>query len=107
MVQNLVEEIRERAIKSFMDLFVLETLKSNELSGYDFINLIHNRFDVLVSSGTVYSLLYSLERKGFIEGRYVDRKRVYSLTDLGRQGIEKVEKANGAIRIVLKDLKVL
>jgi len=35
-------------------------LRNGSLSGYDVISYIHNKFNLLVSSGTVYSLLYSL-----------------------------------------------
>ncbi len=104
---NIVEEVRVRVIRNFMDLFILDVLKSREMSGYDFISLIHRRFDVLVSSGTVYTLLYSMERKGLIKGRSVDRKRVYTLTEKGKKSIQQVEKSNGAIQVVLKNLIVM
>ena len=59
---------------------------------------IHNRFYVLVSSGTVYSVLYSLERNGLIEGTWNERTRVYKLTGKGTRTIETVLKANDKIR---------
>ena len=105
--ENIVEEVRIRVIRNFMDLFILDTLKNREMSGYDFISLIHRKFDVLVSSGTVYTLLYSMERKGLIKGQNFDRKRVYTLTEKGKESIQQVEKSNGAIQVVLKNLVVM
>jgi len=53
---------------------------------------------LLVNSGTVYSLLYSLERNGLIEGTWNERKRVYKLTDKGRKTIDTVLNANDKIK---------
>lgn len=50
-------------IKNFSDIFILAELRNGPLSGYDVIEYIHNKFRILVSSGTVYSILYSLERR--------------------------------------------
>ena len=68
------------------------------MSGYDVISFIHNKFHLLVSSGTVYSLLYSLERNGLIEGTWNERKRVYKLTEKGKKTIEIILNANDKIK---------
>lgn len=76
------------------------------LSGYDVISFIHTKFHLLVGSGTVYSLLYSLERNGVIEGTWNERKRVYRLTDKGKRTIETLlganDKINGFVTGLLK-----
>ena len=41
-------------------------LGNDALSGYAVISFIHNRFHLLVSSGTIYSLPYPLERNGLL-----------------------------------------
>ncbi|MGB9914944.1 MAG: PadR family transcriptional regulator [Candidatus Bathyarchaeales archaeon] len=63
----------------------MNELRNGPLSGYDVIAYIHNKFNLLVSSGTVYSLLYSLERNGLVEGVWDERKRVYKLTEKGEK----------------------
>ena len=62
MEEQIVEKLHKRSVKSFMDILILAELENRPMSGYDAIALIHNKFDVLVSAGTVYSLLYSLAR---------------------------------------------
>jgi DNA-binding PadR family transcriptional regulator len=62
-------------------------LKKESLSGYDFIAFINKRFNVLISAGTVYALLYSLERKKLIESSGEERKRTYKLTAKGNETI--------------------
>lgn len=104
---KIVENLRRRVIKSFMDILVLTEIRKGSLSGYDIIRLIHGGFGVLVSSGTVYSLLYSLERDGLIKGVWKKRKRIYALTERGQQEIELITKANDEIQNFLKKISLL
>ena len=104
MGQAAVEELRERAIKNFLDIFILAQVDKSPQGGYAIISLIHKKFDVLVSSGTVYSTLYSLERDGLINGEFDKRKRVYKLTGKGRETLDSVKKANGEIQNLLKNV---
>jgi len=95
---KILKKMHERIIKNFMDIIILAELRNGPLSGYDVISFIHNKFHLLVSSGTVYSLLYSLERNALIEGAWNERKRVYQLTDKGKKTIETVLDANDKIK---------
>ena len=104
MPSKIVENLRRRTIKNFMDMLVLAELQEKPLSGYDIITLIHKRFNVLVSSGTVYSLLYSLERKGLVNAEMDQRKRVYTLTAKGEQILETVGRANREINGLVQSL---
>jgi len=104
---NILEKLHRRAIKNFMDILVLTEIKKRSLSGYDVLAHIHKRFGILVSSGTVYSLLYSLERDGLIKGVWNQRKRVYSLTEKGEQNIKVITKANKEIQNCLKNISLL
>lgn len=104
---KLLEKLRIRAIKSFMDILVLTEMKKGSLSGYDVIALTHKRFGILVSSGTIYSLLYSLERDGLIKGVWNQRKRVYVLSEKGQQDINVITKANQEIQNFLKNISLL
>jgi DNA-binding PadR family transcriptional regulator len=101
---KILKKMHERIIKNFMDIIILAELKDGPLSGYDVISLIHNRFHLLVSSGTVYSLLYSLERNGLIEGTWNERKRVYKLTEKGIKTIDTVMGANDKLKSFVTSL---
>jgi len=54
------------------------------------ITFIHRKFHRLVSSGTVYSTLYYMERNGLIQGRWAQGKRVYALTDKGKETVRVI-----------------
>ncbi len=95
---RIVKKMHERVIKSFMDTIVMAELKNGPISGYDAISYIHKKFGFLVSSGTVYSLLYSLERSGLVEGVWIERRRVYRLTEKGCSTIQAIESSQDKIK---------
>jgi len=101
---EVLRKMYKRLVKSFLDVLVLSELRNGPMSGYDVIAFIHNKYRLLVSSGTVYSLLYSLERDGLIEGRWNQRKRVYILTDKGEKSIEAILRSNEKIKGFLMNL---
>ena len=104
---KILKNMHERLIKTFMDIIIMTQLQKGPLSGYDIIAYIHTRFNLLVSSGTIYSLLYALERKDLIEGIWDERKRTYKLTEKGQKQIQTIlnahEKINNLITNILKN----
>ncbi len=95
---RIIKKMHERVIKTFLDTIIMAELQNAAISGYDVISFIHNRFGFLVSSGTVYSLLYSLERNHLVEGVWVERKRVYKLTPKGEQTIQTILNSHDKIK---------
>ena len=81
MKSKFLKELHRKTLQNYMDILILSKLQDGALSGYDIISYMHKKYGILVSSGTVYSLLYSMERKGYIEGKMASRKRLYSLTE--------------------------
>lgn len=80
-----------RLMRDFMDILILRMLeKSNSTSGYSLIKYFHHRFHLLVSSGSVYSKLYSLERQGLLEGICDGRRRIYRLTEQGEEYLSRI-----------------
>src|SRR3989304_1896356 len=101
---RIFREMHERIIKSFMDVIIMTELRKGPLSGYDVISYINAKFNLLVSSGTVYSLLYSLERNGLVEGVWMERKRTYKLSEKGKKTIETILNANDKIKGLLTNI---
>jgi DNA-binding PadR family transcriptional regulator len=94
-----------RIIKNFMDIIVLKHLKNNHpVSGYDVIKYFRKKFHMLPSSGTVYSLLYSLERENLIKGSMNQRKRMYKLTDEGEKFLRDVRITSNHIKAVFASI---
>jgi len=104
---DLVEKLHRKTVKNFMDILILGEMKRSVVSGYDVISIIHKRFGILLSSGTVYSTLYSLERRGLIRGTWNNRKRVYALTEKTEQNMDAVIKAKKEIHDFLSNIALL
>ena len=99
--------MHRRIVRNFLDVLVLAELRKGPLCGYDVITFVNDRFRLLVSSGTVYSVLYSLERKGMIAGVQMQRRRVYKLTDKGEKTIKRMMSASDETQyFVLKLLRL-
>jgi len=101
---QVIKEMHGRIVKNFMDILIMAELKDSPMSGYDVISFIHKKFRLLVSSGTVYSLLYSLERDGLIKGNFNNRKRVYALTEKGEETIQTIQEAGEHLQTFMSNL---
>lgn len=95
---EVLKNMHERLLKNFMDVLIMARLTNNSVSGYDVIAYVHKKFSFLISSGTVYSLLYSMERDGLIKGKRINRKRTYTLTDKGEETIKVIQNANDEVQ---------
>lgn len=101
---TILKNMHRRIIKNFLDILVLAELRNGPLSGYDVMTFINSKFRLLVSSGTVYSLLYSLERDGLIIGTWYKRKRMYRLTEKGKENIKAIVSVNEKIQHLVSSL---
>ena len=97
-------QVRVSLLRRFIDLIVLEELKESEMSGYDLVFRLHTKYDLMVSPGTVYAMLYSLERQGLIKGKVEERKRVYELTDSGLEDANLLKKELKEVTLFLASL---
>ncbi len=98
---KLSRNLHKRTVKSFMDILILSELRKTTMSGYDVITLIYRKFSFLPSSGSVYSLLYALERRGLIRGGWRERRRIYSLTPKGEEFVQSALTMHGKIEDVM------
>src|ERR1700744_1715940 len=78
--------------KGSADLLVLSLLERQARHGYDICKLIETRSkgELRFHVASLYPLLYRLEKRGWIEGRWVEkagqrRRRYYKLTSAGQK----------------------
>jgi transcriptional regulator len=84
---------RDRELKKgSAELLVLSLVETRPRHGYEIGKLIEARSQGVVrfSVASLYPLLYRLERRGWIDGRWVEkagqrRRRYYRLTPAGRR----------------------
>jgi transcriptional regulator len=78
--------------KGSVELLALSLVETRARHGYDIARLIESRSrgELHFYAASLYPLLYRLERRGWIEGRWVEkaglrRRRVYRITGAGRK----------------------
>ena len=77
-------------------MIVLALLQTRSRHGYELAKLIQSQSNNTLQFhvASLYPLLYRLENKGFIEGKWVEkagerRRRFYRLTPLGRKALQQ------------------
>jgi DNA-binding PadR family transcriptional regulator len=102
---EILKEMKRTMVTNFLDTIILAELKnSSPLSGYDLLDFVYKKFGFLISPGTIYALLYAMERKGLVNGSYSQTKRVYTLTDKGTETIEAILRSKDEIRKFIETL---
>jgi DNA-binding PadR family transcriptional regulator len=76
-----VDDLKKRVVRNFMDILILQEIKKGMMSGYDVMAYLQKKFGVSLSSGTVYGILYAMERQNLIEGFQIENKRVYRINE--------------------------
>jgi len=80
----LEERITEKHVKTFLDIIILAMLNGEPMYGYNVIALIHKEFGILLSPGSLYPALHSLEQNKLIEATFNKGKIVYHVTPKGK-----------------------
>ncbi|MEM3736550.1 MAG: PadR family transcriptional regulator [Candidatus Bathyarchaeia archaeon] len=81
-------DVYTRCVKNLKDLLILIALEDSPKCGYDVLSYIHNHFMVLLSPGTVYPSIEALRRDGLIESLPNAEKKLYGLTQRGKEMIK-------------------
>jgi PadR family transcriptional regulator PadR len=85
---NLQKEIQTKLTKGLLDLIVLQLIDLQPMHGYQIITKIRRSFGVYFGPSTVYPLLTSLEKKGYVASRWnmesARPRKVYELTNEGK-----------------------
>lgn len=91
--RQIVKLAKDRIIGVYLEGIILLRLRAQELSGYDLVKVVNADFKVLISPGTMYATIYSLERQGFIESGISGRKKVYRLSSTGKAGLQIISES--------------
>ena len=103
--ENHVLELRKRLLKACLAPTILVLLmEKNVASATNIIAFLRKRYDIQLSAGTVYPVLYSLERDGKIRITYNRITRIYILTNKGRLLIENIQKESESLHTLITEL---
>ncbi len=85
---NIQKEVQAKLAKGLLDLIVLQFLNTQPMHGYQIITKIRKSFGVYFGPSTIYPLLATLEKKGYVNSEWnmtTERPRkIYKLTNEGK-----------------------
>jgi|WetSurMetagenome_2_1015567.scaffolds.fasta_scaffold84389_2 hypothetical protein len=82
------EQLHKKIVVSCLSPLILKRLyDANVITPCAVIAIVKRQFNIELSPGTVYAVFLKLEQEGNIK-RLKYRKKIYVLTDLGKQNIE-------------------
>jgi DNA-binding PadR family transcriptional regulator len=102
--KDIVKKIGDQIVKRHLDIIVLKALKSESLSGYGVIALVHRDYGVLLGSGMVYYHLHSLEKKHLITAKSKKRAKYYTLTEKGEEFLKIINDNSPVLRRMADNL---
>ena len=90
---SYINQMLDRELKKgSAELLILSLVETRARHGYEICKLIEARSDGVLkfNVASLYPLLYRLEKRGWIQGRWVEkagqrRRRFYKLTRVGRK----------------------
>jgi PadR family transcriptional regulator, regulatory protein PadR len=89
------KEVSTKLMKGLLDLIILQFLSTEPMHGYQIITKIRKNFGVYFGPSTIYPLLNTLEKKGYVDSEWnmnFDRPRkVYKLTNDGQSMLNFTE----------------
>ena len=89
------KEVSTKLMKGLLDLIILQFLSTQPMHGYQIITKIRKNFGVYFGPSTIYPLLGTLEKKGYVDSNWnmnFERPRkVYSLTSEGQNMLNYTE----------------
>jgi PadR family transcriptional regulator PadR len=92
---NSQKEVQVKLMKGLLDLIVLQFLSSQPMHGYQVITKIRKSFGVYFGPSTIYPLLSTLEKKGFVNSEWNMNnerpRKVYKLTSEGQNMLNFTE----------------
>lgn len=99
---NSQKEIQIKLVKGLIDIVILQFLSTQPMHGYQIITKIRKNFGVYFGPSTIYPLLNTLEKKGYVNSEWnMDNerpRRIYKLTSNGQTMLNLAEENLTLIR---------
>jgi PadR family transcriptional regulator, regulatory protein PadR len=104
-MKNYQKETQTKLTKGLLDMIILEYLQQEPMHGYQIITKIRKGFGVYFGPSTVYPLLGTLEKKGYVKSIWnmqAERPRkVYELTNEGKNVLSFTE---SSLNLICKNM---
>ncbi len=102
MTDKLLRRLADLNTKDCLWIYILRILQDRETHAYMLRKQIDERFGFKPGTVTAYRVLYHLTGKGFVRKRADGRRKVYSITEKGK---DELKNAVGFYKRQIKSLE--
>lgn len=85
MESEILGKINDRIVHDFLDLAILLEMRKRSLDSSNVIDFAQRRFQISLAHDTVHSHFNSLEKDGLIKADNSSGKKIYTLTERGKE----------------------
>ena len=105
MANNYQKEIQTKLTKGLLDMIILQFLDEQPMHGYQIITKVRKNFGVYFGPSTVYPLLGTLEKKGYLKSTWnMDSQRPRKIYQLTKDGETVLNFTEGSLNIICKTM---
>ncbi len=105
MTNNYQKEIQTKLTKGLLDMIILQFLDEQPMHGYQIITKVRKSFGVYFGPSTVYPLLGTLEKKGYVKSTWnMDSERPRKVYQLTKDGETVLNFTEGSLNIICKTM---
>lgn len=105
-MNNPQKEVQTKLTKGLLDLIVLQFLETEPMHGYQLITTIRKRFGVYLGPSTIYPLLNTIEKKGYIKSEWnMDNERPRKVYVLTNEGKAVLAFTNNSLTMICRGMK--
>lgn len=104
-ISFLPQPVVDAMVKKMLEPVVLSLLDT-PVSGNDILHAIHERYNVTIPKARVYTLLYALEKRGYLATDITGKSKLYHPTESGNAYIrERISEFQSVFRHILAEIK--
>jgi DNA-binding PadR family transcriptional regulator len=105
MINNYQKEIQTKLTKGLLDMIILQLLDQEPMHGYQLITKVRKSFGVYFGPSTVYPLLGSLKKKGYVKSTWnMDTERPRKVYELTKEGETVLNFTEGSLNLICKTI---
>jgi len=100
----LPQPVVDETVKKVLEPVVLSLLRK-PISGYDILHEIQKRYNVSIPQSRIYTLLYTLQEKGYLSVSTSGKSKIYYPTEAGKKYIrQKLDEFNSVYHHILAEI---
>lgn len=84
-----MERLRKKTTKEILWIYILRLLSERDMYAYELKAALQERFGIDPARVTPYVVLYRLEREGYVDSSWKEKKKYYHTTEKGRELLDK------------------